>query len=105
MRVNWAKELDIDLDVLYTESPTHSSQTYLHKKLQEKADNYWARMEHQRGVERVEQLMKESEVPGQKRAMEKNKRRRERKRRMADYVFTHAQIQMALRSFDAKDSV
>ena len=105
MKVNWAKELGIDLEILRTEAFTHHSQTYLHKKLQERADNYWARMEHQRGVERVEELMKESEVPGQKRQFEKNKRRQERKRRMANYVFSDAQIQMALRSLDAKDSV
>jgi hypothetical protein len=100
--MNWAKELGIDLNVLATESFTHHTQIYLHKKLQTESDEYW---QYRRNSERVEQLMEESEVPGQKRAMEKNKRRSDRRRRMADYVFTDAQIQIALGSFHAKDSM
>jgi hypothetical protein len=102
MSVNWAKELGIDIEVLRTEAFTHHSQVYLHNLLERNSEQYWL---HRRNSERVEELMEESEVPGQKRQFEKNKRRRERKRRMANYVFSDAQIQMALRSLDAKDSV
>ena len=102
MSVNWAKELGIDLEVLRTEAFTHHSQIYLHNILRSNAKQYW---QDRNNLQRVEELMEESEVPGQKRQFEKNKRRRERKRRMANYVFSDAQIQMALRSLDAKDSV
>lgn len=103
MVVNWGEELGIDIDVLRTEAFTHPSQILLHNKLQKQADDYWAWVALRAGVQRVQELIAEAEAPGQKRMADKNRKRRDRARKLRGYVFTKAQIQIALRSRNAKD--
>jgi phosphopantetheinyl transferase len=103
MVVNWGEELGIDIEVLRTEAFTHPSQILLHNKLHKQADDYWVRVAHQAGVQRVQELIAEAEAPAQKRMADKNRKRRERANKLRRYVFTKVQMRIALGSLNAKD--
>ena len=90
-----ARELGIDMAKLRTEHPAHPDQLRLHREIARRGEIYWAfdRMLAQAGLTREE--IAEAQARQVKRKPAK----------LRPYVFTEAQLDIARRSLDAKDSV
>ena len=92
---NLAKELGIDLEALHREHPSHPDQLRLHREIVQKGEKYWAydRMLAQAGITREEI------------AVAQVRKVRTKPAKLRPYVFTDAQLEIARRSLNAKDSM
>jgi hypothetical protein len=92
----WADEMGIDLDELKRESPVHPDQIAMRRKIDRRAEAYWAR---DRFLARVgDGIAPETpDVP----AVKTPKKRTRVKR----YEFTDTQLQIAMRSLNEKGAV
>jgi hypothetical protein len=95
MVVNWGRELGIDVEALKREHPSHPDQLKNHKEIARAGERYWAydRMLAQAGLTREDMAQAQArKVPN-------------KKGKLRPYVFTEAQLAIARRSLDAKDSM
>jgi hypothetical protein len=92
----WAEEMGIDLDELATENPTHPDQIAMRRKIDRRAEAYWAR---ERFLARVGDGVA-SETPVEPVVKTPVKRTRVRR-----YEFTDTQLQIAMRSLNEKGAV
>ena len=98
-RVNWAKELGIDLEELQREHPSHPDQLRLHRMISRDADNYWAR-------ERFLARLEEPTVPVVSDTLPEPSTPVAKKRaKVGRYDFTDVQLNIARASLNAKDRV
>jgi hypothetical protein len=94
----WAEDMGIDLDALATEHPTHPDQIAMRRKIDRRAEAYWAR---ERFLARVEYSSEAiSATPDAEAVKTPVKRTRVRR-----YEFTDTQLQIALRSLNEKGGV
>jgi len=95
MAVNWGKELGIDVDKLRTEHFDHPDQLRLHRQISRKSELYWAydRMLAQAGLSR--EVIAEAQT----------RQAKPKPAKLRPYVFTEAQLEIARRSLNAKDSM
>jgi hypothetical protein len=92
----WAEEMGIRMDDLRRESPTHPDQIAMRRKIDRRAEAYWAR---DRFLARVgDGIAPETPVE----PVVKTPKKRTRVRR---YEFTDTQLQIAMRSLNEKGSV
>ena len=98
-RVVWAEELGIDVKKLLEEHPGQWEQLMMKKRLNQRAEDYWKR---ERMLARVEDYAPapEAEYTPPKRV--KSPRKPAKVRR---YDFTEAQLEIARRSLNGRDSV
>jgi pyruvate/2-oxoglutarate dehydrogenase complex dihydrolipoamide acyltransferase (E2) component len=93
----WAEEMGIDLDDLVKESPTHIDQVREARRLAKKAAEYWAR---ERYLARMESPALEATYTPPKRVKSAKK-----PAKVNRYEFTETQLEIALRSLNARGSV
>jgi len=97
----WAEEMGINLEDMERERPIHPDQIRLQRKYSRQADKYWARERFlaRVGVERTGIVSPvEKPVPQVKRVAPK-------RTKVGRYEFTDQQLEIAMRSLDAGDSV
>ena len=99
-RVIWAIELGIDMVKLREEDPDRWEQIMMKKRLGKQAGDYWARA---RFLERMEGLTEEEPEP--KKQPVKRKKAPMKRTKMGKYEFTDAQLEIAYRSLNGRDSV
>ena len=94
----WAEEMGIDLGELQRESPMHPDQLKLKRKLSKQADEYWARERFlaQMGKNAADVIY--DIVPEPVKIAKKTAK-------VGRYDFTDQQLQIAMRSLDANDTV
>ena len=107
MAVNWAEEMGIDLDVLRGEHPFHPSQLRNHREISKRSESYWAYQRISAATQYSSQAIfsthKTDEVSD---TTPTGAGKPVRKQAKVDaYDFTEAQLAIARRSLDAKDSV
>lgn len=93
----WAEEMGIDLDELKRESPAHIEQVRAKRKMAKKAAEYWAR---ERYLARLEAPAPEATYTPPRRVKTPKK-----PARVNRYEFTEQQLEIALRSLNARGSV
>ena len=93
---SWADELGIKMDELRAEHPFHPEQLANHRKISQKAERYWARERFWAGV--GDEVAPETPV-------EPDVKTPKKPAKLRPHVFTEAQLAIARRSVDAKDSV
>ena len=101
----WAEEMGIDLEELKKERPFHLSQLKLQRKYSRQADKYW---ERQRFLARfnVQRKGVTSPVTSPVTLPEPEVEKVAPKRtKVGRYEFTDRQLEIAMRSLDAGDSV
>jgi hypothetical protein len=92
----WADEMGIDLDELKRESPVHPDQIAMRRKIDRRAEAYWA---NERFLARVgDGIAPETPVE----PVVKTPKKRTRVKR---YEFTDTQLQIAMRSLNEKGAV
>lgn len=95
----WAEEMCIDLGELQRESPMHPDQLRLKRKLSKQAEEYWAR---ERFLARIRDHVPAPEATYTPPKPKKVERKAGKVRR---YEFTEAQLEIARRSLNGRDSV
>ena len=96
--VSWAKELGVDLGTLYSESPLSGESIRQERRISKKAAEYWA---HERFLAQLTKNAEDRIADTQPEPVKSpSKRTKVRK-----YDFTDKQLQIALRSLDARGSV
>ena len=93
----WAEEMGIDLDDLVKESPTHIDQVREARRLAKKAAEYWAR---ERFLARLEAPAPEATYTPPRRVKTPTK-----PDTVNRYEFTDAQLEIAVRSLNARGAV
>ena len=95
----WAEEMSINLEELKRESPMHPDQLRLKRKLSMQAEEYWAR---ERFLARIR-----DHVPAPEATYTPPKRKQSRRKagKVRRYDFTEAQLEIARRSLNGRDSV
>ena len=96
--VSWAKELGIDMGKLYAESPMSGQSIRQERRISKRAADYWA---HERFLAQLHRDAEDT-IPDTQPEPVKPPRKRTKVKR---YDFTDAQLEIAQRSLDAKDSV
>lgn len=99
-RVIWAMELGIDMVRLREENPDQWNQIMMKKRLGKQAEDYWARARY---LERMEGLAEEE--PDAEKKPVKRKKPPMRRTKLDRYEFTDAQLEIAYRSLNGRDSV
>jgi hypothetical protein len=94
----WAEEMGIDLEELATENPTHPDQIAMRRKIDRRAEAYWAK---ERFLSRIEDNVSALFATPEPEAV-KTPVKRTRVRR---YEFTDTQLQIAMRSLNEKGAV
>ena len=96
--VSWAKEPGIDLGTLYSESPLSGESIRHERRISKKAAEYWA---HERFLAQLTKNAEDRIADTQPEPVKSpSKGTKVRK-----YDFTDKQLQIALRSLDARGSV
>ena len=95
----WAEEMSINLEELKRESPMHPDQLRLKRKLSKQAEEYWAR---ERFLARIRDHVP---APEAKYTPPKRKQSRRKAGKVRRYDFTDAQLEIARRSLNGRDSV
>ncbi len=93
----WAEEMGIDLDNLLKESPTHREQIRERRRIDKQAAEYWAR---ERFLARMEPPAPEATYTPPRRVKSPAK-----PARVNRYEFTETQLEIALRSLNARGAV
>jgi hypothetical protein len=94
---SWAYELGINMDELRAEHPFHPDQLRNHKEITKRGEDYWA---HERFLPQVK-YSPEAILPEEPASVEIPVKRT----RVRRYEFTDAQLEIALRSLDARGAV
>lgn len=99
MSVDWGTELGIDLNKLLMEHPGQWEQLMMKKRLNQRAEDYWAK---ERFLTQLEDtaMMPEATYTPPKKSTVKPKQGKVRR-----YDFTDQQLEIARRSLSAGDSV
>lgn len=95
----WAEEMSIDLGELQRESPMHPDQLRLKRKLSKQAEEYWSR---ERFLARIRDRVP---APEAEYTPPKRKKTRRKAGKVRRYEFTQAQLEIARRSLNGRDSV
>jgi hypothetical protein len=95
MAVNWARELGIDLKKLMTEHPSHPDQLRLRKEITRKGETYW----------QYDRLLAQAGLTREQVEVAQIRQAKPKKAKLRPYVFTEAQLEIARRSLNAKDSM
>ena len=98
-RVLWAEELGIDVGKLLKEHPCQWEQLMMKKRLNQRAEDYWRR---ERYLARIQDSVPAPEAEYTPPKRKKTKRKAGKVRR---YEFTQAQLEIARRSLNGRDSV
>ena len=93
----WADEMAIDLGELEHERPTHPDQLRLARKISKQAEEYWAR---ERCLARIE-----THIPEEVHTPPVVKKSAPKRTKVGRYEFTDQQLQIAMRSLDANDTL
>ena len=93
----WAEEMGINLDDLVSESPAHIEQVRAKRKMAKKAAEYWARERYLASLEPPAPEATYTPPKGVKSTKKPAKVKR--------YEFTETQLDIALRSLNARGSV
>ena len=105
----WAEEMSIDLDLLQTERFSHPYQLVLHNKLSNQAARYWAHENYLQmlgeNAQAIEEYNESEECAKQKDKRAEPARKIAKARRIRRYEFSDEQLQIALRSVDAKSAM
>ena len=98
-RVVWAEELGIDVKKLLEEHPGQWEQLMMKKRLNQRAEDYWRR---ERMLARVEDY---APAPEAEYTPPKRKKSKRKAGKVRAYDFTEAQLEIARRSLNGRDSV
>ena len=93
----WAEEMSINLDDLERERPIHPDQIRLQRKYSRQAEEYWAR---ERYLARIE-----THIPEEVHTLPVVKKSAPKRTKVGRYEFTDQQLQIAMRSLDANDTL